>query len=136
MARHTACLVSAIAAAHARSLAGGFGVSLTLARAEHLHVKPGKGAAFVRTKLKNQVTGTLLLARGRARPRGAVALPGGPPTYLKSARRACAGNTVEKTFRAGEKVRPRRLCSCGAALTVFPGGCGGHEQVREPVHLR
>lgn len=39
-------------------------------RAEHLHVKPGKGAAFVRTKLKNQVS----------------------------------GNTVEKTFRAGEKV--------------------------------
>jgi len=37
---------------------------------EHLHVKPGKGAAFVRTKLKNQVS----------------------------------GNTVEKTFRAGEKV--------------------------------
>lgn len=25
-------------------------------RAEHLHVKPGKGAAFVRTKLKNAVT--------------------------------------------------------------------------------
>jgi Elongation factor P (EF-P) KOW-like domain/Elongation factor P (EF-P) OB domain len=24
---------------------------------EHLHVKPGKGAAFVRTKLKNYVTG-------------------------------------------------------------------------------
>jgi elongation factor P len=37
---------------------------------EFLHVKPGKGAAFVRTKLKN----------------------------LNS------GNTVEKTFRAGEKV--------------------------------
>ena len=37
---------------------------------EWLHVKPGKGAAFVRTKLKN----------------------------LRS------GNTVEKTFRAGEKV--------------------------------
>jgi len=37
---------------------------------EFLHVKPGKGAAFVRTKLKN----------------------------LRS------GNTVEKTFRAGEKV--------------------------------
>ncbi|NLM41605.1 MAG: elongation factor P [Firmicutes bacterium] len=37
---------------------------------DFLHVKPGKGAAFVRTKLKN----------------------------LRS------GNTVEKTFRAGEKV--------------------------------
>ena len=24
--------------------------------AEHLHVKPGKGAAFVRTKLKNSIT--------------------------------------------------------------------------------
>jgi elongation factor P len=37
---------------------------------EFLHVKPGKGSAFVRTKLKNVTT----------------------------------GNTVEKTFRAGEKV--------------------------------
>lgn len=37
---------------------------------EFLHVKPGKGAAFVRTKLKNINT----------------------------------GNSVEKTFRAGEKV--------------------------------
>ena len=38
--------------------------------AEFLHVKPGKGAAFVRTKLKNYIT----------------------------------GNTMEKTFRAGESV--------------------------------
>lgn len=38
---------------------------------EFLHVKPGKGAAFVRTKLRNYIT----------------------------------GNTVEKTFRAGESVR-------------------------------
>jgi hypothetical protein len=38
---------------------------------EFLHVKPGKGAAFVRTKLRNYIT----------------------------------GNTVEKTFRAGEPVR-------------------------------
>jgi len=37
---------------------------------EFLHVKPGKGAAFVRSKLKNLIT----------------------------------GNTVEKTFRAGESV--------------------------------
>ncbi len=37
---------------------------------EFLHVKPGKGSAFVRTKLRNLTT----------------------------------GNTVEKTFRAGEKV--------------------------------
>jgi len=37
---------------------------------EFLHVKPGKGSAFVRTKLKNITT----------------------------------GNSVEKTFRAGEKV--------------------------------
>ena len=39
-------------------------------RTEFLHVKPGKGAAFVRSKLKNYVT----------------------------------GNTVERTFRAGESV--------------------------------
>ncbi|KAG5188319.1 elongation factor P (EF-P) KOW-like domain-containing protein [Tribonema minus] len=37
---------------------------------EFLHVKPGKGAAFVRSKLKNLIT----------------------------------GNTVEKTFRAGEPI--------------------------------
>ncbi|KAH7300019.1 hypothetical protein KP509_24G041300 [Ceratopteris richardii] len=37
---------------------------------EFLHVKPGKGAAFVRTKLRNYVT----------------------------------GNTIERTFRAGESV--------------------------------
>ena len=38
--------------------------------AEFLHVKPGKGAAFVRSKLKNYIT----------------------------------GNTLEKTFRAGESL--------------------------------
>ena len=38
--------------------------------AEFLHVKPGKGAAFVRSKIKNLKT----------------------------------GNTVEKTFRAGEAI--------------------------------
>jgi hypothetical protein len=32
-------------------------------KTEHLHVKPGKGAAFVRTKLKNQVSGA---SRSRA----------------------------------------------------------------------
>ena len=44
--------------------------SCTLILAEFLHVKPGKGAAFVRSKLKNYLT----------------------------------GNTVDKTFRAGESV--------------------------------
>ena len=44
--------------------------NITPLRAEFLHVKPGKGAAFVRSKLKNYVT----------------------------------GNTVERTFRAGESV--------------------------------
>ena len=39
------------------------------------HVKPGKGGAFVRTKLKNVI----------------------------------AGNVVERTFRAGEKVNEVRL---------------------------
>jgi elongation factor P len=42
---------------------------------EFLHVKPGKGSAFVRTKLKNVQT----------------------------------GNTVEKTFRAGETVPQANL---------------------------
>ena len=51
--------------------------------AEFLHVKPGKGSAFVRTKLKNQIS----------------------------------GNTVEKTFRAGEKARALIL---GEFITSFP----------------
>ena len=42
---------------------------------EFLHVKPGKGSAFVRTKLKN----------------------------LKN------GNTIEKTFRAGERLEDARI---------------------------
>jgi elongation factor P len=40
-----------------------------------MHVKPGKGAAFVRSKLRNYVT----------------------------------GNTMERTFRAGEQVRSTEL---------------------------
>jgi elongation factor P len=44
---------------------------------EFQHVKPGKGGAFVRTKLKNQVTGASLFTRARARPSSAIALPGG-----------------------------------------------------------
>ena len=42
---------------------------------EFMHVKPGKGAAFVRTKLRNMKT----------------------------------GNTIDKTFRAGESVRSAEL---------------------------
>jgi elongation factor P len=42
---------------------------------EFLHVKPGKGSAFVRTKLKNVQT----------------------------------GNTIEKTFRAGETIPQANL---------------------------
>ena len=34
--------------------------SVCPARAEFLHVKPGKGAAFVRTKLKNYITGNVV----------------------------------------------------------------------------
>jgi hypothetical protein len=43
---------AARAAWHARRLK-----ALFFCITEHLHVKPGKGAAFVRTKLKNQVSG-------------------------------------------------------------------------------
>jgi len=54
---------------------------------EHLHVKPGKGAAFVRTKLKNQVS----------------------------------GNTVEKTFRAGEKVDAAEMNKSANQFTYMEG---------------
>ena len=62
-------------AASQQGHAGDIGFSST---AEFLHVKPGKGAAFVRSKLKNYVT----------------------------------GNTVERTFRAGEMVSSW-AASCG-----------------------
>ena len=35
-------------------------------------MKPGKGAAFVRTKLKHQVTGAAAITRGRGSRRGAA----------------------------------------------------------------
>jgi translation elongation factor P/translation initiation factor 5A len=61
-------------------------------------VKPGKGAAFVRTKLKNQVSGATPGCRVCRNAKKCKALIDCPrPT----------GNTVEKTFRAGEKVIAR-----------------------------
>jgi elongation factor P len=54
--------------------------------AEFMHVKPGKGAAFVRSKLRNYVT----------------------------------GNTVERTFRAGEQVGDVNV-SCNVGRKVFSG---------------
>mmetsp|Transcript_48283 Transcript_48283/g.70560 ORF Transcript_48283/g.70560 Transcript_48283/m.70560 type:complete len:235 (+) Transcript_48283:24-728(+) len=50
---------------------------------EFLHVKPGKGAAFVRSKLKNLIT----------------------------------GNTVEKTFRAGESVQAAEISKAEGQFT-------------------
>eukprot|EP00638_Chattonella_subsalsa_P007006 CAMPEP_0117758674 /NCGR_PEP_ID=MMETSP0947-20121206/15540_1 /TAXON_ID=44440 /ORGANISM="Chattonella subsalsa, Strain CCMP2191" /LENGTH=189 /DNA_ID=CAMNT_0005578949 /DNA_START=226 /DNA_END=795 /DNA_ORIENTATION=- len=54
---------------------------------EFLHVKPGKGAAFVRSKLKNLVT----------------------------------GNTVEKTFRAGESVTAAQIDKTEGQFTYEEG---------------
>ncbi|KAK3242984.1 hypothetical protein CYMTET_47346 [Cymbomonas tetramitiformis] len=54
---------------------------------EFLHVKPGKGSAFVRTKVKNYLT----------------------------------GNTVEKTFRAGEKVEQADLNKASMQFTYEEG---------------
>lgn len=55
--------------------------------AEFQHVKPGKGAAFVRSKLKNQIT----------------------------------GNTVERTFRAGEMVGTADVSKSEAQFTYNEG---------------
>lgn len=55
---------------------------------EFLHVKPGKGAAFVRTKIKNLLT----------------------------------GNTVEQTFKAGEKVDLARMDQWSGQYTYMDGG--------------
>lgn len=54
---------------------------------EFLHVKPGKGAAFVRTKLKNYLT----------------------------------GNSVEKTFRAGEVVQTADVQKKDGQFTYMDG---------------
>lgn len=54
---------------------------------EALHVKPGKGSAFVRAKLKNVET----------------------------------GNTLEQTFRAGEKVRQAILEKCDVQYSFKDG---------------
>jgi elongation factor P len=54
---------------------------------EFLHVKPGKGAAFVRTKLKN----------------------------------VQSGNTIEKTFRAGESLPQATLEKCVMQHTYKEG---------------
>ncbi|KAK4526665.1 hypothetical protein GAYE_SCF26G4581 [Galdieria yellowstonensis] len=54
---------------------------------EFLHVKPGKGAAFVRTKLKNLET----------------------------------GSTVEKTFRAGERIDEANLDKLDMQLAYIDG---------------
>jgi len=49
----------------------------------------------------------------------------------------CAGNTVEKTFRAGEKVfkREPREPLPKAYLELLAGGFCRYEQVSQPVHL-
>ena len=57
---------------------------------EFLHVKPGKGAAFVRTKLKNAET----------------------------------GQVVEKTFRAGEKLKKAVLNKCEMQFLYTEGDDG------------
>ena len=62
--------------------------------AEFQHVKPGKGAAFVRSKLKNQIT----------------------------------GNTVERTFRAGEMVGTADVSKSEAQFTYNEG-----KDVRAPA---
>lgn len=54
---------------------------------EFLHVKPGKGAAFVRAKLKNVIT----------------------------------GNTLDKTFRAGEKVDLAQMEKSTKQFTYMDG---------------
>lgn len=56
---------------------------------EFLHVKPGKGAAFVRSRLKNQLT----------------------------------GNTVEKTFRAGEQLAVADIRRRETTFSYGEGAC-------------
>ena len=70
--------------------------------AEFLHVKPGKGAAFVRSKLKNYLT----------------------------------GNTVEKTFRAGESVESALVERSPTQFTYADGDdvSSGADSSRWPLH--
>lgn len=70
--------------------------------AEFLHVKPGKGAAFVRSKLKNYVT----------------------------------GNTVERTFRAGESVGTADIDRIDTQFTYGEGDTVRHQDDWVRVGLR
>jgi translation elongation factor P/translation initiation factor 5A len=71
---------------------------------EFLHVKPGKGSAFVRSKLKNYLT----------------------------------GNTVDKTFRAGEKLESADVEKSVMQFTYMEGtdyvmmNMSTYEEIRLP----
>ena len=107
------------AAARARTRAVGSGASLTLARrAPAREARQGRRLCAHEAEEPSHRR-VVVDARARATRRSRCAA--WRPTYLKSARMRCTGNTVEKTFRAGEKVRSPRRYSRGAALTVFPG---------------
>ena len=51
---------------------------------EFLHVKPGKGSAFVRTKIKNIITGAVLVFTGAMTAYTTPQLLGGPKNMLLS----------------------------------------------------
>jgi hypothetical protein len=81
-------------------------------RAEFLHVKPGKGAAFVRSKLKNCMTGGNLektFRAGEVAPRGVQRTP---PSWPPAARRrSCCGpawdrSAAQQTPAALARLRP------------------------------
>jgi translation elongation factor P/translation initiation factor 5A len=70
--------------------------------AEFLHVKPGKGAAFVRTKLKNYLTGNVLERTFRA---------GESAVQAVLEKRDC-----QYTYQDGDEVRMRLLFRMGYFL--------------------
>jgi hypothetical protein len=87
------------------------------ATAEFLHVKPGKGAAFVRTKLKN------LLSNGNQEK----TFRGGETVNLAEVNR----REVQFSYVDGDQVRHRQL-RCTAGGGEF-GACGAGKCSGSPV---
>ncbi len=91
---HTVCLIAVCLQAcptQAETNCGAKGFEYGSA-AEFMHVKPGKGAAFVRSKLKNCITGNMLDKTFRA---------GEALTAATVEKRSC-----QFTYVDGEDVRP------------------------------
>jgi len=81
-------------------------IDMVAVHAEFLHVKPGKGAAFVRTKLKNYITGNVVDKTFRA---------GESATQAVLEKRDC-----QYTYSDGDEVSPYLCVTLMRALQIAP----------------